>query len=237
MSQPQINVEQQAVKAAVSLLTQGTPDAWNRHYRSVHFQSLIQEKTSDALFMDFEYKDRKKLYHCVNDRFIRKAPIDYCEFGVYGGKSFKNWLELNPNPESRFYGFDSFEGLPEDWTGTAPKGAFTTKGSIPETDDPRASFIVGLFQDTVEEFSRNFTPENRLVLHMDADLYSSTLYCLMNFNSHIKPGTIILFDEFTARNYTDEFAALQDYCLTCYRDYKIIATRTDYVKLAIEITK
>ena len=237
MTLQQENMEQHIVKAAISLVTKGTPEDWNRYYRSVHFRTLLQDKYLDALHMDFEYQDRKKMYQCVNDRFIGKAPIDYCEFGVAGGHSFKDWIELNPHPESRFFGFDSFEGLPEDWQTNTLKGAFSTKGRIPATGDPRETFIVGLFQDTVAEFSRNFTRKNRLVLHMDADLYSSTLYCLMNFDQHITPGTIILFDEFTARNFTDEFAALQDYCAACYRDYTVIVTRNDYVKLAIEITK
>ncbi len=236
MSQPQLHIDTQIIQAAISLITDGTPDDWKQHYRSVEFQMALQEKGSDAICMDFEYKDRKVFYRCINSRFANREPVDYLEFGVAGGYSFNDWMQLNKNPSSRFYGFDSFEGLPEHWHTDAPKGAYTTGGTIPKTDDPRAQFIVGLFQQTVENFARNFKPQNRLVLHMDADLYSSTLYCLMNFNSHIKPGTIILFDEFNANGFTDEFAALQDYCQACYRDYKFIACRNDHAKIAIEIT-
>lgn len=237
MNQPQLNIDPRVVEAAVSLITTGSPDDWNQQYRSMEFQLVLMEKGADALTMDFEYKDRKQFYRCINSRFVNREPVDYLEFGVSGGQSFMDWLALNKNPGSRFYGFDSFEGLPEFWHTDAPEGAYTTKGFIPETDDERAEFVVGLFQQSVEKFSMNFTPRNRLVLHMDADLYSSTLYCLMNMNRHINEGTIILFDEFNARGYTDEFAALQDYCRACYRDYKIIACRTDYAKLAIEITR
>lgn len=237
MNQQQLNIDSQVVQAAISLIANGTPDDWNQQYRSMEFHMTMQEKGADAIRMDFEYKDRKQFYRCLNSRFVNREPVDYCEFGVAGGHSFHDWMALNKNPGSRFYGFDSFEGLPEHWHTDAPKGAYTTKGRIPQTDDPRAEFVVGLFQDTVETFARNFKPQNRLVLHMDADLYSSTLYCLMNFNTHIRPGTIILFDEFNARGFTDEFAALQDYCRACYRDYKIVACRNDYAKLAIEITK
>lgn len=72
---------------------------------------------------------------------------------------------------------------------------------------------------------------------MDADLYSSTLYCLLHLDRYIEPGTIVLFDEFTARECTDEFAALQDYGAVCYRDYKVLVSRSDYVKLAVEIIR
>lgn len=237
MSQQQLNIDAQVVQAAVSLIANGTPEDWNQQYRSMEFHLVLQDKGSDALRMDFEYKDRKVFYRCINSRFVNREPIDYCEFGVAGGQSFLNWLDLNKNPGSRFYGFDSFEGLPEHWHADAPMGAYSTEGILPATDDPRAEFIVGIFQQTVEEFSRNFKPRNRLVLHMDADLYSSTLYSLMNFDRHIRPGTIILFDEFNARGFTDEFAALQDYCRACGRDYTIIACRNDHAKVAIEITR
>lgn len=237
MNQQQLTIDNQIVQAAVSLIANGTPQDWNQQYRSMEFHLTLQEKGADAFHMDFEYKDRKVFYRYLNSRFVMREPIDYCEFGVSGGQSFRDWLALNKNPGSRFYGFDSFEGLPEHWHTDAPEGAYTTRGKIPETGDPRAEFVVGLFQDTVEEFSNSFQPRNRLVLHMDADLYSSTLYCLMNFNRHIRPGTIILFDEFNARGYTDEFAALQDYCRACYRDYRFIACRKDYAKMALEITR
>lgn len=48
---------------------------------------------------------------------------------------------------------------------------------------------------------------------------------------------MLLFDEFTARKYTDEFAALQDWCKACQRDYRFLAYRRDQVKLVIEITR
>ena len=134
-----------------------------------------------------------------------------------------SWLTINKHEESRFFGFDSFEGLPEDWIDA--KGSYSTSGNIPDIDDERVTFVKGLFQDTVDQFSLEFNPKNRLVLHMDADLYSSTLYVLMNIDRHIKPGTVIFFDEFTSRSFTDEFAALQDYCTACYREYAIVAKR------------
>lgn len=57
----------------------------------------------------------------------------------------------------------------------------------------------------------------------------------MNLNRHIKPGTVLIFDEFDARSFTDEYAALKDYCKACLKKYKILAARKDFVKLALEI--
>ena len=237
MSQAKAVSQTELVKYVITLLAHGRPEDWNRQYRTRAFEQAWAEKGADALVMDFEYADRKVFYQCINGRFVQNQPVDYLEFGVAGGDSFRSWLALNHCPESRFWGFDSFEGLPEDWNKQNRKGAFSQGGNVPRVQDPRAAFVKGVFQDTVDDFSRGFEPRNRLVIHMDADLYSSTLYCFMQLNRHIAPGTIVLFDEFTARNCTDEFAALQDWCAACWRDYRFIATRRDHVKLAIEVTR
>ena len=225
------------VNYAIGLLASGSPEEWNCNYRARDFNRVIPEKSGDAVCLDFEYSRRHVLYTCVQQRFIGREPIDYLEFGVAAGDSFRDWLKINALPESRFYGFDSFEGLPEDWQIDSPKGAYSQDGNIPEIDDPRATIIDGLFQHSLPGFLEGFRPANRLVVHMDADLYSSTLYCLTQLDRHIAPGTIILFDEFSARSFTDEFAALQDYCTACYRDYRVIAMRRDFVKVAVEVTR
>jgi hypothetical protein len=198
---------------------QGTP-GFNQLYRERQFQQspVIDEA---CMVMDFSYEKRANFYTYVYNRLVCKAPVDYLEFGVATGESFRAWLGLSRHAGSRFFGFDSFEGLPEDWQADSPKGAYSTLGQVPQVDDPRATFVKGLFQQTVDGFSLGFKPQNRLVLHMDADLYSSTLYVLMALNRHISPGTLILFDEFTARGFTDEYAALEDYCAACCRSYQV----------------
>ncbi|MHC1700833.1 MAG: TylF/MycF/NovP-related O-methyltransferase [Humidesulfovibrio sp.] len=236
-----MNKEQQSgtgqlVRHAVYLLAQGGPEDFHKLYRQRRFEQVAAAIGEDCMVMDFPYEKRANFYTYVYNRLVRKAPVDYLEFGVAGGESFRSWLGLSRQPESRFFGFDSFEGLPENWQADSPKGAYSTGGHIPQVDDPRAVFIKGLFQQTVDAFSLGFTPQNRLVLHMDADLYTSTLYVLMTMNRHIRPGTLILFDEFTARAFTDEFAALEDFCAACCRSYQVRARRSDFVKLAVEIT-
>jgi O-methyltransferase len=65
---------------------------------------------------------------------------------VYKGHSIGFWSQMNRDPHSSFIGFDSFEGLPENWTKKVPKGAFyaagaapisTTKGSASSRDGSR----------------------------------------------------------------------------------------------------
>lgn len=224
------------VRHAVHLLTKGSSEDFHQMYRQRQFQARASVIDEACMAMDFPYEKRHDFYTYVYNRLVRKAAVDYLEFGVAGGESFRSWLALSRQPESRFFGFDSFEGLPENWQADSPLGAFSTGGQVPQVNDARATFVKGLFQQTVDAFSLGFTPRNQLVLHMDADLYSSTLYVLMAMNRHIRPGTLILFDEFTARGFTDEFAALEDFCAACRRSYQVRARRRDFVKLAVEIT-
>ena len=110
------------------------------------------------------------------------------------------WCGLNKHPRSRFVGFDSFEGLPEDWLPGFPKGAFGTAGQLPDIPDIRVRFEAGWFQNTVPNFlsSDEQRADCPLIIHCDSDLYSSTLFCLASLNGIIRTGTIIIFDEFGA---------------------------------------
>jgi len=151
--------------------------------------------------------DREALYRFIFEREGLDCPIDYLEFGVYKGSSIRWWLEKNCHPESRFVGFDCFDGLPEKW-GEMPEGTFSTFGAVPEVADERCSFVKGYFQDTLPNWliSRDF--RRKTIVHLDADLYSSTLLVLLQVLPRLKRGDIIIFDEFGS--YLDEYRALVD---------------------------
>lgn len=180
------------------------------------------------------FKSRFEMYTYLNDKILENQPINYCEFGVYKGASIKKWLQLNTSSESVFNGFDTFTGLPEDWnnfTGGMEKGTFDVGGKLPEIDDLRVHFFKGIFQDTLPCFLKNFWDYRRLIINFDADLYSSTLYVLSKMNDMMKPGTIIIFDEFSS--VLHEFRALEDFCLAFKREYDVLAvTESPYNFLA-----
>src|SRR4030095_8056040 len=63
----------------------------------------------------WDYNKRFDLYRkIVATEGVANGPINYLEFGVAQGFSFKCFLEQNKHADSRFYGFDTFTGLPED---------------------------------------------------------------------------------------------------------------------------
>lgn len=180
--------------------------------------------------------DKIALYLYLKDKHLSDSAIDYLEFGVWKGTTLKHWIGQNTNSASRFFGFDSFEGLPEDWGHFATlhkKGTFDLQGTLPEINDPRVRLVKGLFQDSLVPFLANYTPKNRLVVHCDADLYSSTLYTLTKLDEHIIPGTIIIFDEFFT--VAHEFQALVDYTHSYNRQYRVLAATSQYAQLAVEI--
>ena len=182
-----------------------------------------------------KFETRYDLYRYINHEIVQNGPIDYLEFGVAEGKSIRYWLQLNQHQSSRFFGFDTFEGLPEKWkvfTEAIPKGSYSVGGKIPEFDDPRVRFSKGLFQTTLPDFLEDFTRHNRLIINCDADLYSSTLYVLASLNHLIVPGSIVIFDEFSTM---EEFRAFRDFTQSFMRNYKPLATAERfYLRTAIE---
>ena len=126
-------------------------------------------------------------------------PLLMLEFGVWQGESIRFFSERLRHPESRFYGFDSFAGLPEEW-GRLAKGTFDTAGSIPVIADPRVAFVKGWFQNTfdaaVTAAKRDTSGHATVLVHFDADLYSSTLFLLSKLYAEFDRYWFV-FDEFT----------------------------------------
>jgi O-methyltransferase len=174
----------------------------------------------------------------VHNELIGGAPITYLEFGVHKGNSIKYWCKLNKHEESRFYGFDSFEGFPIEWDkffGSMKRDHFDVGGQLPLTDDPRCRFIKGWFQNTLDGFLANFQPHGQLVVNCDADLYESCLYVLTRLDQWLKPGVIVFLDDFSSvRN---DFTALHDYCRAYMRGYEVLGSGGPYYnRVAIRMT-
>jgi hypothetical protein len=153
--------------------------------------------------------NREGLYSHINQIISADQPITYLEFGVWRGASMASWTTMNRNPVSRFYGFDSFEGLPHEWKRGYSKGHFGTGGKPPEIPDSRITWMKGWFQQTLPKFLETFRPGSQLIINNDSDLYSSTLYTLTVLDHFLVPGTIIIFDEFY--DASNEFRAYKDY--------------------------
>jgi hypothetical protein len=114
---------------------------------------------------------------------------------------------LNPHPDSRFVGFDSFQGLPEDWR-QRRAGYFSTDGQVPQIDDPRVQFVVGWFHQTLPDWLRQhpLPADQQVVVHIDSDLHSSALCVLTRLHDVLRRYHVLL-DDYGA----GEARALRDY--------------------------
>jgi O-methyltransferase len=183
----------------------------------------------------WDYNRRINLYQAIcKQEALDTTPIDYLEFGVCGGHSFKWWLQQNTHPQSRFFGFDTFEGLPEKW-GAFAKGAMAVQLETLQITDTRASFYKGLFQDTLLPFLSSYKSGARKLIHLDADLFSATIFTLSQLYSILNDGDILLFDEFAVPQH--EFLAFKIFTESFYINYEVIGAANNYLFVAVKIKK
>lgn len=160
--------------------------AWKTHSYIV----LNQELQSGINCGNYDEGTQVRLFDVVVEK-LRCVEGDVLEFGVASGDSIRHLAERFN--DRKIYGFDSFRGIPEPWW-TRPKGAFAA-GGRPQVDAPNVELVEGLFSETVPEFLARWRGVAALV-HVDCDLYSSTIESLGAVLDRCKVGTVILFDEY-----------------------------------------
>ena len=117
----------------------------------------------------------------------------FLEFGVATGNTIGEIASSAPTGKT-VYGFDSFQGLPGDWSGhIETSGAFKQKG-LPKVSS-NATLVPGLFGETLPSFMTGHDGPVSFA-HIDCDLYSSTVTILENIGSRFQAGTMVLFDEY-----------------------------------------
>jgi O-methyltransferase len=136
---------------------------------------------------------------------------DYYEFGLFRGYSF--WYAQQAanrvNLEGmRFFGFDSFEGLPEIEGNDRKRGLFfsgdyrCTRAEVTRQisehgfDWSRAALIEGFFDKSLTPSIRTEHQMGPAALVLiDCDLYQSTVPVLGFLDALFQDGTVILFDD------------------------------------------
>lgn len=114
----------------------------------------------------------------------------HAEFGVYSGRTIN--LMARARPDIVFDGFDSFEGLPEEWAGWLDLD-FDRKGNMPQVNT-NVRLHKGWFEDTLPVYSTQI--DHLSFLHIDCDIYSSTATIFRILEPKIRPNCILLFDEY-----------------------------------------
>jgi O-methyltransferase len=187
---------------------------------------------NDFYSWKFNYKKRESLFEQVISSQNLDGNIDYLEFGVSRGVSFNWWIDRIKDKDARFYGFDTFTGLPEAW-GQFKKGDMGNGNKPPEINDNRHEFHQGLFQQTLLPFLSTYNPSKRKVIHMDADIYSATLYVLTLMTPFIKSGDILFFDEFNVPMH--EYKAFTEWSKSFYIEYEVLGGVNNFYQAVILI--
>jgi hypothetical protein len=146
---------------------------------------------------------------------------DYCEFGLFKGNSFwRAQQEANKHGLTcRFFGFDSFAGLPEigghDRTGHGEfrKGQYCCSqeevvanleaaGGI---DWQRTFLVPGYFEQSLtQNVTQRFGITKVGVAMIDCDLYSSTVEVLRFLRRLIGDGTVLIMDDWNSFGADDD---------------------------------
>lgn len=144
------------------------------------------------------------------------GPGYYMEFGVLNGECMIDAYRQLRGAISHFYGFDSFEGLPElsleDQKSASlipmfRKGNFASmqydyvKQTILSScrmAPEELTLTKGLFNEVLPKFRKEELKKNgvALVIYVDCDLYSSTTDVLKFVDDLIVPGTWLIFDDY-----------------------------------------
>ena len=188
---------------------------------------------NDFYNLHVRHKDREDLYQfLLDEKKLRDKEINYLEFGVAEGNSLRWWSEHNSHSGSGFWGYDTYEGLPEKY-GTYKAGKFSQGGEFPDIPDERIHFIKGLFQDTLLDTLTNIDFQKKTIVHFDADLYSSTLFSFTMLIPHMKKGDLVIFDEFSVPYH--EFKAFDDITKSFYLNLEPLGAVNNYLQVIFEV--
>jgi O-methyltransferase len=172
------------------------------------------------------------LDHALAMQMINQVPGDYLEFGVFRGDrliqayetaSFlTKWVRSQKDPYAakasarnlesmRFFGFDSFEGLPkatpidvapgqEEWIG---EGGFCAsldevRGLMPAKAlaEGRIRLVKGWFEATLtKDLRQALELREAAIVYVDCDYYTSTVPVLEFVTDLLVDGSILIFDD------------------------------------------
>ena len=189
------------IKKILKILRQETIPISRHHQKKKPYDRFIEDELEDCYnhfkkyFSEVVFLDKIALREFALKKSISKHKTDYhyLEFGVYDGTSINFFSKILK--DKKIYGFDSFEGLNEDWIGTSdPKGMFNLNKKVPKLNK-NCIPVVGLVQDTLPKFLLENKNLQINFIHMDLDTYPSSKFVLNKIKPYLVDGAIILFDE------------------------------------------
>lgn len=223
--------------ALIESISQLISDPYSAIYKPKNFLQIdasvstleyIKSYASNAILL----QDRFEVLSYVS-KMLDSDLEQVLEFGVFKGTTINHIAKLLPMKQ--IYGFDSFDGLPEQWSGYIGKqGDFNLK-QLPHVED-NVTLLPGWFNESIDAFLSSNQFNTISLLHIDSDLYSSAKTILSKLESKIVRGTIIIFDEyFNYPNWKNhEYKAFQEFIENSDFSYEYLAI--GHHQVAVKIT-
>lgn len=161
--------------------------AWRYRNNTVAWTRDSIDYCADNLAQVPSYSSDLRLHRAVAQQVLQGGYI--LEFGVATGRSIRHWARMFPGHD--IYGFDGFTGLYEAWNGFQV-GHFAQR--LPNVPN-NVHLVVGRFADTLPKWTQQH-PGYASLIHIDCDSYEATKEVFDNIRGYIRPGTIIVFDEY-----------------------------------------
>jgi hypothetical protein len=162
------------------------------------FQKLRDEAINEAVEYIKNIKGKKPIVtgdgwwiEAINH--INKKGL-CLEFGVWEGESINYFSSAMP--ERHLHGFDSFEGLQEDWQGGIHGIKwFNQNGILPHTNE-NVTLHKGWFKNVLPNFFKK-NKDKIAFMHVDCDTYESSNDVFNNIPiDKIQKGTVLLLDDY-----------------------------------------
>ena len=144
-----------------------------------------------------------KICECLDVIKKDKMEGSILEFGIFEGWSLSEMvLHCRKNQMyHRFYGFDGFQGMPEtdhiwskgDGLSTYENTNFLLSQKLSRLDE--VMLVPGFFKATLTAELQQAILK-AVLIHVDCDLYSSTVEVLLFCKPLIQKGTFVIFDEY-----------------------------------------
>jgi len=154
-----------------------------------------EDMKSSSIF----FKENDIRNYSISTGFKNKINMDdlFLEFGVFKGDSINLFAKFLSNHSLDIHGFDSFEGLEEEWIAEDynPVGTFSLGKNPPKVSN-NVKLVNGKVQETLEIFLDNNNKKKIIFVHMDMDTYGVTKFTLSKIKPFLQKGAIILFDQF-----------------------------------------
>jgi O-methyltransferase len=178
-----------------------------------NWSSWIISRVNPAVIHNIEkYYAIKKVHYLSS---IEDIEGDYLEFGVYTSSSFCHSIRCFRNSrklastgksETRFIGFDSFEGFGEVMDGD--EHSFYTDENFSTSYDEvdkrvnlvskgiNYKLVKGFFKDSLKDGPKSLGISKSLIIFIDSDTYSSASEALLFCAETIQEGTFIILDDY-----------------------------------------